>query len=36
MKIKEAWPCDLRGFLFAMFNYDVVWQPKTADEEPPF
>ena len=33
--IKDAWPRDLRGFLLAMFQYDIVWKPS-GDEEPPF
>ncbi len=31
----EVWPRDLRGFILAMFNYDIVWSPY-EDEEPPF
>ena len=32
---KDIWPRDLRGFILAMFNYDIVWLPR-EDEEPPF
>ena len=33
--IKDALPCELRGFLLAMFQYEIVWKP-IGDEEPPF
>jgi hypothetical protein len=33
---KEAWPRDLRGFLLAIFQIDIVWKPTFEGEEPPF
>lgn len=30
------WGSNLREFIQAMFNYDMVWMPESPDDEPPF
>ena len=27
---------NLREFIQAMFDYDIVWVPQSSDDEPPF
>jgi hypothetical protein len=36
MKITEPWGANLREFLIAMFQHDIVWKPRNPGDTPPF